>query len=140
GVVLIEAEDFVGEGGGGPVQVSEGEHIDQHGGASIYSFGVGQRHWVEWTCGIDAAGTYDLYARTATQEEAALRTLDVDGKPAGFVSFPGTGGWAREDPEQWAWTRVAADLDLAVGKHSIRLTTEGAKHLNVDVLALVPVD
>ena len=149
GAIVVEAEDYTREGNGGPVQVSEGEHADQHGGASIYSFGPGEGHWVQWEFDVRAAGRYALYARTATQEAAALRTLTVDReKPypeAGLLSFPGTGGWAREDPKQWVWTCLAGAegrpaLTLDEGSHKIRLRTQGDKHLNVDVLVLAPVN
>lgn len=146
GVIVIEAEDFAREGGGGPAQISRGEHADQHGGASIYSFGDGQ-HWLEWTLEVPAEGRYMLYARTATQEESSLRTLKIDRKvpfpEAELLRFPGTGGWARDDPKQWVYTILAgADgrppLELTAGEHRLRLQTPAGRHLNVDLLALVP--
>jgi hypothetical protein len=147
GTIIVEAEDFKREGGGGPVEVSKGEHADQHGGASIFSFGPGPGHWLEWEFDAPKAGKYALYARTATQEESALRSLTVDREPpfpaAELLQFPGTGGWARDDANQWAWTILAgADsrppLELAAGEHRLRLTTIGGKHLNVDLLVLMP--
>jgi len=147
GVIVIEAEDYKREGDGGPVQVSKGEHADQHGGASIFSFGPGKGHWVEWEFNVPTAGKYALYARTATQEDYSLRALTIDRKPpfegAALLQFPGTGGWARTDASQWVWTVFAgADgrppLELAAGEHRLRLTTVGDKHVNVDVMALVP--
>jgi hypothetical protein len=148
GVIIIEAEDFSREGGGGAAQVSRGEHADQHGGASIYSFGVDE-HWLEWTFGVPADGKYILYARTATQEEFSLRTLridrDVPFPEAELLRFPGTGGWARDDPKQWVYTILAgADgrpaLELSAGEHRLRLQTRAERHLNVDFLALVPTE
>jgi hypothetical protein len=147
GSTVIEAEDYKREGDGGPVQVSRGEHADQHGGASIFSFGPGKGHWVEWQFSVPTAGKYVLHARTATQEEYSLRSLTIDRKPpfpgAALLQFPGTGGWARTDASQWVWTVLAgADgrplLELAAGEHRLRLTTIGDKHVNVDVMALVP--
>jgi hypothetical protein len=147
GSTVIEAEDYKREGDGGPVQVSRGEHADQHGGASIFSFGPGKGHWVEWQFSVPTAGKSVLHARTATQEEYSLRSLTIDRKPpfpgAALLQFPGTGGWARTDASQWVWTVLAgADgrplLELAAGEHRLRLTTIGDKHVNVDVMALVP--
>ncbi|MGQ9731335.1 MAG: hypothetical protein ACUVX8_08650 [Candidatus Zipacnadales bacterium] len=147
GVIIIEAEDFAREGGGGPVQISKGQHADQHGGASIYSFGPGDEHWLEWRFEVPTDGRYALYARTATQEERSLRQLTIDGEfpdpNAALLSFPGTGGWARENPNQWVWTALAgADgrppLKLTAGQHRLRLTTRGIWHLNLDLMALVP--
>jgi hypothetical protein len=147
GAIVIEAEDFAREGDGGPVQVSRGEHADQHGGASLYGFGPGQGHWLEWRVSVPETGKYALYARTATQEEYSLRTLTLDRKPpfpaAALLSFPGTGGWARDDAAQWVWTLVAgADgrppLELRAGERRLRLTTVGEKHVNVDVMVLIP--
>ncbi len=148
GVITIEAEEFAREGGGGSAQISKGEHADQHGGASIYSFGEGQ-HWLEWTFEVPADGKYALYARTATQEEFSLRTLKIDRKvpfpEAELLRFPGTGGWARDDPKQWVYTVLAgADgrppLELSAGEHRLRLQTQAEEHLNVDLLALVPTE
>jgi len=148
GVILIEAEGFARQGGGGPVQISEGEHADQHGGASIYSFGDGEP-WLEWELEVPKAGQYALYARTATQEPFSLKALKIDRRlpfpEAELLRFPGTGGWAREDPKQWACTILAgADgrppLELSAGPHKLRLETKGAQHLNVDFLALVPTE
>ena len=146
GVILIEAEQFTRQGGGGPVEVSDGEHADQHGGASIYSFGDGEP-WLEWEFEVPEEGHYALYARTATQEPFSLKALKVDRRlpfpEAELLRFPGTGGWAREDPKQWVHTIPAgADgrppLELSAGRHKLRLETRGEQHLNVDFLALVP--
>jgi len=147
GAILVEAEAFAREGDGGPVQVSRGEHADQHGGASIYGFGPGRAHWLEWEFQTPQAGKYALYARTATQEPFSLRSLTVDRKPpfpgAALLQFPGTGGWAREDPAQWVWTVLAGaedrpPLELKAGRHRLRLTTVGDRHVNVDLMALLP--
>ena len=147
GAVIVEAEDFTREGDGGPVQVSKGEHADQHGGASIFSFGPGKAHWLEWEFGVPEAGKYALYARTATQEEYSLRSLAVDRKPpfpaAGLLQFPGSGGWARDDASQWVWTVLAGaegrpPLELTAGEHRLRLSTVGDKHVNLDVMVLLP--
>ncbi len=147
GAIVIEAEDFAREGDGGPVQVSKGEHADQHGGASIFSFGPGKGHWLEWELNVPQDGRYALYARTATQEEYSLRALTLDRKPpfpgAALLQFPGTGGWARDDANQWVWTAIAgADgrplLELKAGEHRLRLTTVGEKHVNIDVMVLLP--
>ena len=148
GLIVIEAEDFKREGGGGPAEISRGQHADQHGGASVFSFGPGAGHWLEWEFQGPNAGRYALYARTATQEPFSLRALMVDRKTpfpaAALLRFPGTGGWARDDAKQWVWTALAGaggrpPLDLSAGEHRLRLTTVGAAHLNVDVLVLVPV-
>jgi hypothetical protein len=147
GAIVIEAENFAREGDGGPVEISRGEHADQHGGASIFNFGPGKAHWLEWDFSVPQTGKYTIYARTATQEEYSLRALAIDRRQpfpaAALLQFPGTGGWARDDASQWVWTVLAGaggrpPLELTAGEHRLRLTTVGDKHVNVDVMALLP--
>ena len=143
--LLVEAEDFTGEGDG-TATISVGEHADEHGGRSIYNFGTGT-HWLEWTLEVPQDGEYALFARIANADAPALREVTVDGRtPAkGYqmVRFPVTGGWAHAAGEWW-FVQVAggrADLpalDLTKGKHILRLRSIGGTHLNLDYLVLKP--
>ncbi|NSW56617.1 MAG: carbohydrate-binding protein [Armatimonadetes bacterium] len=141
--ILIEAEDFVAQGNG-DVKISEGEHVDQHGGKSIYTF-TGDGHWLEWEFTVPQDGKYDLFARVATGEAMSFREITVDGEfPApGYrlVRFPGTGGWAHSPGEWWAMHVAGASdalpaLDLKAGTHRLRVTGVFQYHLNVDYFVL----
>jgi len=140
--VLVEAEDFTGQGGG-TVSVSVGDHVDQHGGKSIFNYG-GAGHWLEWTAKVPATGEYDLFARIACAEPLSLRELKVDGKVPSrafsMVQFPATGGWAHAPGEWWfvqlAGSKDAPALKLTKGTHTFRLTTIMDYNLNVDYFVL----
>lgn len=127
--IIIEAEDFVREGGG-MVLVSEGGHHDQHGGKSIYGF-MADGHWLEWELEAPEDGAYDLYARVASDGET-YREVTVNRRhPApgfGMVHFPDTGGWAR-GPGEWQAVQIAGGSDelpplrLSRGTHTLRLSS-----------------
>jgi len=141
--IIVEAEDFSAEGAG-HVQVSRGLHVDEHGGASLYS-NVGNGHWLEWEVEVPATGDYDLFARIACDPPYSLRELRVDGRlpAAGFalIRFPHTGGWGYSAEEWWA-VQVAGGsaelppLHLTKGKHRLRLKGVGPNHLNLDYFVL----
>ena len=141
--ILIEAEDFVSQGGG-DVEISEGQHLEQHGGKSIFSF-QGNGHWLEWEFEVPQAGRYDLFVKIACAEDMSFREVTVDRElPApGFamVIFPGTGGWAHA-PGEWWYMQVAGSsnalppLQLSKGKHTLRLKGVLPYHLNVDYFVL----
>lgn len=141
--ILIEAENFVAQGGG-DVKVSEGEHLDQHGGKSIYTF-TGDGHWLEWEFTVPEDGQYALFARVACGEPMSFREISVDGDyPApGFrlIKFPGTGGWARSPGEWWAMqvaggSEALPALALKAGTHRLRIKGVFQYHLNVDYFIL----
>lgn len=142
--IVIEAEDFSGQGGGS-VGISEGRHFQQHGGKSIMNYS-GNGHWLEWRLTVPREGAYRLLARAATQEPRSLRSLTLNGQaPAGLglIEFPGTGGWGYT-ADEWAalvlaGTPEAPALQLKAGTHTLRLTGESAEHLNLDYFLLVPV-
>lgn len=141
--IIVEAEDFVREGGGN-VMISEGGHYDQHGGKSIYSF-HGDGHWLEWEVEAPEDGLYDMFARVATAEDMSFREVRVNRRlPAAsfaMVRFPGTGGWAR-DPGQWQPVQIAGGSDelppvrLNEGRNTFRLKGVLPYHLNVDYFVL----
>lgn len=136
--IVIEAEDFVAEGLG-KVAVSD-RHFQAHGGKSIYQ-NSGDGHWLEYRFAVPQAGSYELYARAATQEDEDLRSFVIDGKTAeglGLVLFPGTGGWGYAASD-WAALRLTtgAPLKLGPGEHTLRVTGESSSHLNLDYFVLV---
>jgi hypothetical protein len=144
GAIIVEAEDFIAEGAG-KVSVSVGEHLDQHGGKSIFNYGSGG-HWLQWRVEIPADGEYDMYARIAEAEEFALRGLSVDDalQAAGFATLklPGTGGWAHA-PGEWWLVKIAGassalpPLKLTKGTHTFRMWSVAEQHLNLDYFAFV---
>lgn len=140
---IIEAEDFV-RNGGEPVLISEGDHVNQHGGKSIYSF-HGNGAWLEWDFVIDETGLYDLYARIACDPERSFRLIGVDRRERGgflkLVQFPSTGGWAHAPGEWWAMHVAGASddlpaLQLSEGKHTLRAEGVLEYHLNIDYFVL----
>lgn len=142
--IVIEAEDFTGQGGGS-VGISEGRHFQQHGGKSIMNYS-GNGHWLEWRFTVPQHGAYRLLARAATQEPRSLRSLTLNGQAPtglGLVEFPGTGGWGYS-ADEWAalvlaGTPEAPAWQLKAGTYTMRLTGESAEHLNLDYFLLVPV-
>jgi len=140
--LVIEAEAFSGEGLG-KVDISE-KHFQTHGGKSILN-NSGDGHWLEYKFTVVQAGTYDLYARAATQEPADLRSFLIDGQAPpglGLVRFPGTGGWGYS-AQEWAALQLTGldkspSLKLAAGEHTLRLTGEASTHLNLDYFLLTP--
>lgn len=140
--IVIEAEDFVAEGRG-KVAISE-RHYQTHGGKSIYQ-NSGEGHWLEYKFVVPQTGLYDLYVRGATEAEADLRSIKIDGQTPpglGLIRFPGTGGWGYSAEEWAAWQLTglprAPSLKLDAGEHVLRLTGESSTHLNLDYFLLVP--
>ncbi len=141
--IVIEAEDFCDEGRG-HAAISRGGHVDEHGGASVFG-NTGDGHWLEWKFSVPEDGEYDLFIRAACGDRWSLRELRIDRKlPArGFacIRFPGTGGWAHQKGEWWAF-HVAGGraelppLRLSAGEHRLRLRGLDAGHLNLDYFVL----
>jgi len=66
----------------------------------------------------------------------------VDGRDAGALRLPGTGGFGTT-PMEWDHATASVDgkplrLELAAGEHRIRLENTDGKGCNLDYLALVP--
>jgi hypothetical protein len=79
---------------------------------------------VEIPVHLSCAGTYEIDARYAngsgpinTDSKAALRSLSVDGRPAGVLAMPqrGAGRWS-----DWGYSTVVR-ADLAAGDHTLTL-------------------
>lgn len=144
--IVVEAEDFVDEGLG-RVEVSRGQHADQHGGASLYN-NAGDGHWLEWEVDVPTSSDYDLFVRAACDMPYSLRELRVDGEllaqAYSLLRFPNTGGWGHEASEWWAFQVAGGSgeqlppLRLSAGKHRLRLTGLDSNHLNLDYLVLRP--
>lgn len=145
GSVVVEGETF-SQQGGGEVKAST-EHKNTHGGACAFGWG-NPGHWLEWTLDVPAAGDYVLTVVAASQEKTVLRSAELDGKPlpgAAVIQLAGTGGWGRENPDEWQpfqpvdGTGKPVRITLTQGQHVLRMTNLLGQHCNVDVILLTPV-
>jgi len=136
GLVLVQAEDFSGQGEGRVEVTDRGSNV----GRMITKWHQAEGHWLEWRLPIGKAGVYALYARYATASHNARRELTIDGKPPGAggesIAFPRTGGFGRRARE-WRTTRLGPSLELSAGQRTLRMTNLG-DGLALDYLAVVP--
>ncbi len=71
--------------------------------------------WIEYTVSIDAAGTYLVEARVASQSSGGSFRLMFDGVDrTGAMAVPITGGWQ-------TWQTITAEATLDEGAHVVRL-------------------
>lgn len=144
--VVVEGENFDAEGGGA-IKTST-EHQNTHGGGCIFTW-ADPGHWISWVLPVPKAGDYLLTIVIATDEERALRHLALNGEPlshAPIAAFPGTGGWGRQNPDEWQPCQPLAPngapvvLSLTAGNHHLRMENAIGEHMNVDCILLTPVD
>jgi hypothetical protein len=102
---------------------------------------------LEWDLDVPAAGNYTLTVVGASEEKVILRSVELDGKPlpgAGVIRMEGTGGWGRQNPDEWQpFQPVDAQgnpvqFQVAKGKHVLRMTNLVGQHFNVDAILLTP--
>jgi len=135
--IILQAEAFSGQEGG------EAKIRDDKPGVS----GKAISHWdaaghaLTWTAQVPQAGAYHLVLRYCTPDDVS-RALQVDGRDAGALRLPGTGGFGTT-PMEWDHATASVDgkplrLELAAGEHRIRLENTDGKGCNLDYLALVP--
>ena len=136
-LVLIQAEDFVREGKG---EVKVYDRVGNVGRMITYWHAV-LGHWLEWEVDLPVDGTYQVYARYATDGPASRRSLELDGKSPGpsfdDIRFEPTGGYCT-DADNWRLLPVGKVVRLAGGRHTLRMTNL-AEGLALDYLALVAV-
>lgn len=150
GPTRLEAENFDegGEGVGyhdtsplnqGGAYRDEGVDIsattDFGGGYTVGNIASGE--WLEYTIRVEAAGTYQLHARTARGSSGArsARFL-VDGTDAtGLLVIPATGSWA-----SYA-TVESGPFELAAGTHILRADLDrGGFDLNwIEIVPALPI-
>lgn len=135
GLLMVQAEDFSGQGGGAVEITDRGSNV----GKMITMWHQDIGHWLEWTLPVAEAGDYLLYARYATGSQNARRAVAIDGEvPDGVdaeVGFPPTGGFGNT-PAEWR-TQLLGRATLCVGEHTLRMTNLG-DGLALDYLALIP--
>jgi hypothetical protein len=137
-VLRIEAEQFVAEGGEGPIRVREDKF--NASGLSL-SHADPKGLWLEWEFEVPVADTYYLLARYAVPADSA-RTVYLDGQKLGEMAFPATGGYGSDLVDNWgsvAWQLQGTPrpLRLSAGKHTLRLENENGRGLNLDYLELL---
>lgn len=144
GVPMVQAEAFVGQGGG-EVQVRSDKMASVGGAISHWD---AEGHWLEWRAEIPASGGYHLVVRYGTPHES-VRELLVDGGPLGDAKplrFPVSGGFGSATVDDWAHVTVSGTdgkpvvLRLDAGSHTIRMTNACGRGLNLDYLAFVPAE
>jgi hypothetical protein len=145
GSVVVEGEAFSKQGGG-EIKISN-EHKNTHAGGCAFAWAK-PGHWLEWKLAIPRTGDYVLTVVGASQEKVVLRSAEMDGKPlpgAGVIRLEGTGGWGRENPDEWQPFRPVDDtgkpvrIPLTKGTHVLRMTNLVGQHFNVDAILLTPV-
>jgi len=143
--VVVEGEAFAKQGGG-EAKVST-EHKNTHGGACAFGWG-NAGSWLEWSVEVPADGDYLLTVVGASQEKVVLRSVELDGKPVpgmAVIRMMGTGGWGRENPDEWQPFRAVdaggqpVRIKLTKGPHVLRMTNLLGQHFNVDAILLNPV-
>lgn len=143
-MIMIPAEEFTASAGTAP-RVQPGLHSPTITGSTVGSF-IGDGTWLEWSFEVPEDGLYDLYTRVACGDTAAWRVIWVNDEiPAGFdlVEFPGTGGWGYSAAEWWNVRLTGGEgqpepLQLSAGENTLRMRGVLTKHMNMDVIVLVP--
>ena len=140
-LVVVQAEDFTGQGGGQVTITDKKRAII--GKAFLRWDGVG--HWLEWTIEVPAEGYYNLRVCYCTELALCGREMRVNGQvqePFAPMVFPTTGGWANGS-DDW---RLFAAIDpiteapllihLRQGKNTLRLTNTNGRGVNLDYLVI----
>jgi hypothetical protein len=138
--MVVQAEDFSGEGGG-QVEITAAK-VDADGRSFLHWDNAG--HYLDYTVDIPAAGTYHLTLRYCTSDEAVVRAILVDGAlpdaALGRVPFAWTGGWSNTASD-WRQAIVEGSdgkpfaFGLSQGRHALRLVNVQGS-LNLDWLCL----
>ena len=140
-IVVVQAEDFTGQGGG-KVGVSDNKKAIIGKAFSSWD-AVG--HWLEYTFDVPAAGYYNLTLCYCSELALCERRLTVNGteqEPFAPVIFPGTGGWANGSDDWRLFTAgnpVAKHpllIELNKGRNVLRLTNTNGRGVNLDYLSV----
>jgi len=124
--------------GGGEVQLRE-DKVGADG--ACFSHWDAPGHWLEWTLTAPQAGRYVLVVRYCAQTDVR-RSAAIDGDALGEFSFPATGGFSSERSD-WRHELLRDPdgaplaIELAAGKHTLRLTNADGNGMNVDYLLVL---
>jgi hypothetical protein len=139
--ILIQAEDFVGQGGGTCALTTTHKARYNKG---IMNWGpVG--HWLEWEFTVPSDGDYQIMLGGATTYPKVIRSFAIDGEyPVSelqMLEFSNTGGWGYE-LNQWAnyllGNQVGKPIKVTLkkGKHTIRMISI-LSWINLDYIAFI---
>ena len=140
-IVIVQAEDFTGQGGG-EVNVSDTKRAII-GKALLGWDAIG--HWLDYTVEVPAEGYYNLTLCYCTELALCERQLGVNGEvqePFAPLVFPSTGGWANGSDDWRLYTApnpVAKHpllIKLRQGKNVIRVTNLNGRGVNLDYLVV----
>jgi len=144
-VVVVQAEDFTGQGDG-EVSLSESKR-GAIGQAFLGWDGTG--HWIEWTIDVPAEGYYNLTICYCTELALCERAIQVNGEvqePLAIARVPSTGGWANGS-DDWRLYTVPNPVEerpllirLRKGANVVRLTNLNGRGINMDYLAVTSPD
>jgi hypothetical protein len=143
GTVRIEAEDYT---------VEEQGSVERVGSASsgrTIRLWDNPGHALEWKVRIPREGRYLMVLRYANGRDGiASRSLLINGTlPSGAeegFAFPPTGGWGLA-PAEWHEAVLARKgkpfrINFAAGENTIRMVNTQGGGLNLDGMALIPLD
>lgn len=135
--IVLQAEDFAGQGGGSVGEVN----IRGNDGRSIRGW-RNEGHWLEWSFTVPADGRYTFFARYAAADPGMIVALEIDGASPGpgfeEIACPRT-GLAGEYRSDWRWAPLGSSVALSAGEHTVRLTSLGGNP-HLDALGIVAVE
>lgn len=145
----IEAENFdvpgiglenksysVANAGNGDSDYRKEESVNLYKNATGVVIGYNDEgNWYEYTVDVKETGTYTMYAAVASANSTSSFKLSIDGKDVTeAISVPK----ASSGEENYSdYNKVNADVNLAAGKHILRLTVTGA-WFDIDYMTFVP--
>lgn len=144
-LVVVQAEDFVGEGGG---KVAKADNKTASIGTAL-SLWNDPDHWLEWTVAVPAEGYYHV-ALCYCAQNSTVRALSVNGvenPDAESVTLAATGGWSN-GTDDWQILPIpdptipeeALLVKLAAGENTIRITNVSGGGSNLDYLMVYSPD
>jgi hypothetical protein len=138
--IVVQAEDFTGQGGG-EVRVTDTKTAAD---GKCFLMWNDPGHWLEWTFEVPTAAAYQLELRYCTADTDAERAILIDGaypgETARVVACPSTGGYSngRDDWQELTLGGAKPEaLWLSPGKHTVRIYNL-RKPANLDWLRLAP--
>ena len=106
--VVLEAEDATHNLG-----IGSGAGATGRGALGYWSSAGG---FVRFNLSTPDAGSYRIALRHASAwDQPSTRTMTVDGRDTGIITFPSTGGWGN-------WTTTTVTLPLTAGTHTFELS------------------
>lgn len=119
---------------GGKIKASKGGHHNTSGNDNLWAWND-PGHLLTWTLTVPAAGNYELWFVGAT-ENGMVGDLQVNGGGKRSLVFTPSGGWGREQADEWRAYR-AGTFAFSAGDNRVSLTNRSGMGLNLDCLVLV---